>query len=1007
MFTYLTLAFITIPKSLSKDCSQVTDYEALFDCVSNYSPHCHSCHKSKTLANEPEITLGKGTYACATDKDEHCAGDVDSAGSDQYMFAMDQPYYIIKCEDDTSPTCVLDGNSKRALMHINDHKKDGKSTTIFRSITFQNGLTNGKLSAGALYLGGNTNGADVQIERCMFTSCADTTGTAIYVDKGRNAASNVRFYETTFSSNILDIEEETDSISHVTVYATCSPGTKEGNPAQGDALITKGPIEPSPSFSFSEGTCVNAFKCPAGSSNPGQTDDASGCKPCAPGSYSLGTSSEDCSPCDPDCEPGFYSPEMASVCTPCPPGQAQADPKSFSCVDCSPGTFTNVTRSTECKKCDPGSVALAEKNHCDYCGAGKYAANKTQTCENCAIGTYSVGGVDKCLDCPSGKFNQDEGGESCSSCEPGTFPDWDGENYLCTECEPGKYAEFGFQECKKCEGKGTYSPYPKSAYCSVAGAGQYPSEDRTKLIDCDINTFSIGASDTCENCTVGTFSNVSAAGCKACGMYETNSGSSITCTCLPTFITVEDIDPETRKITTRCTCPVGKTLSAGKNGEPDSCTTCDDGRFKNGPGAFGCDICDDEVISLAFYSIPGIPKSTPNSCACGPGKYWDFRPNRSNDKDKNKPDDRCEPCPTNSTGGTCTDDENEIGLTVKTLPLAPGYWRYVNVEKNMYSTVILPCEVKEACMPQTADQTADPDPVCSPGHQGPLCSVCKDDHSKNSLGVCEQCVPQTVALYFYIGSAVVVLVGTYFIVKKIFGGTVSNVFNPYHQLPMRRKGAEKAWDSLKTKLKILTSFYQIVSGLPKTLALTFPSIYRSFTKVTTIIFNVDALQIISVNCVVPTNFYTLLLITMLTPIVLALLVATLTFFQLRKINDPAKREEVKSFRFSLALCVAYIIFSSTSTIAFETFQCAKYGDDENFDDTTYYLVSDRSIDCGSQEHKNYELYAYSMILVYPIGITAIYALQLFKYRHYIANDAYIVDDATKKSSEARDDEEQI
>lgn len=106
---------------------------------------------------------------------------------------------------------------------------------------------------------------------------------------------------------------------------------------------------------------------------------------------------------------------------------------------------------------------------------------------------------------------------------------------------------------------------------------------------------------------------------------------------------------------------------------------------------------------------------------------------------------------------------------------------------------------------------------------------------------------------------------------------------------MRRKGAGKAWDSLKTKLKILTSFYQIVSGLPKTLALTFPSIYRSFTKVMAIIFNVDALQIISINCVVPTNFYTLLLITTLTPIVLALLVATLTFFQLRKINDPAKR----------------------------------------------------------------------------------------------------------------------
>ncbi|GMH72540.1 hypothetical protein TrST_g9858 [Triparma strigata] len=1102
--------------SKSTDCSQVlTTYEALFDCVSNSSP-CHSCHKSKNTAAEgTEITLATGTYTCSKDEDEHCAGDIGT-GSDQFMLALDQPFYTIKCEDDTkSGACVLDGkvsstDNQRALIHICDSSKTSKyvgKATIIRSITFTNGLTNSKLKGGALYLDGNNYGAKVEMDRCKFVTC----GTAIHVDDGRNAASTASFYESSFSDNDVDIELPTGSISTATVWSTCAPGTPTGEPKQGDALKTSGNIFGS-LYSFEVGSCTSAFECPPGQYNANQTIDDSSCELCAPGFYSSGTSEDHCRECEQgkfntksgqtgcepcpegqyqertnstscdlcgkgkfnvdtgspsrydcdnclsgtytnspgssycqDCGPGFYSAEMAFLCTPCPPGNFQPDSKATNCEICQPGTFTNVTNSTACMNCalgkyttvsssvsctscpggkagnedrisctscaagkysvagsptcfdcDKGYAAPEDSNHCNYCDAGKYANADTDNCQICAIGKYSVGGVDECPDCPDGKFNQVKGSDSCTSCEPGYVPYYDEDEKVtvCKACEPGKYAEFKFDECKLCEGNGTYSPDEGAAYCKVAGAGTYPTEDRTATNPCPKNHYSTGANDKCSACESGTYSMTGAAGCFPCGQYQTYDPQSDGCKCFGGFITTDFEE---------CTCDAGLTLEAGdktdKNSQ-DKCVACEDGRFKGGPGVFGCDLCDVEVIEGAFFSVGD--KVVASSCACGPKKYFDFR---NNCEESNRPptncnpdketDNRCEPCPENSA---CTGNEEEVGLTVKNLPIQPGFWRYVDQTKNMYSTVIMQCDVKEACMPASGQ---DPAQVCTLGHTGPLCSVCEEGHSKNTLGVCEQCVPQKIAFFFYLGAAVVVAVGLYFILRKIFGGKISNIYNPDHRLPMRAKGAGKAWDSLKTKLKILTSFYQIASGLPRTLALTFPSLYQNFCKVVGIIFNIDAVQIISFNCVVPTNFYTTLLMTTLSPLILAALVATLTFFQLRKMDNDEKRQEVLSSRFSIGLCVAYIIFSSTSTVAFETFQCAKYGTYEGFDDTTYYLIADRSINCESEEHKKYEMFAWCMIFVYPIGITVVYAYQLFVYRALIANER------RTKDVEDRDEEDRI
>lgn len=112
---------------------------------------------------------------------------------------------------------------------------------------------------------------------------------------------------------------------------------------------------------------------------------------------------------------------------------------------------------------------------------------------------------------------------------------------------------------------------------------------------------------------------------------------------------------------------------------------------------------------------------------------------------------------------------------------------------------------------------------------------------------------------------------------------------------------------------------------------------------------------------------------------LSLLLLWTTTLQLRNL-DPYATDKLKSSRFSLFYGLTYLVFASTTTMAFTSFLCQTYGDD-----STERLIADRSIDCNSDFYKNFEYLSYLMILVYPIGITALYFYQLWKHREAIKN----------------------
>ncbi|CAM9356991.1 unnamed protein product [Ascophyllum nodosum] len=83
---------------------------------------------------------------------------------------------------------------------------------------------------------------------------------------------------------------------------------------------------------------------------------------------------------------------------------------------------------------------------------------------------------------------------------------------------------------------------------------------------------------------------------------------------------------------------------------------------------------------------------------------------------------------------------------------------------------------------------------------------------------------------------------------------------------------------------------------------------------------------------------------------------------------------------SMALLITFLVYSSVSSVLFQTFDC------EVLDDGNDYLRADYSIECDTFRHRAFMIYAGFMILVYPVGIPALYAVFLFRNRKVLTDE---------------------
>lgn len=675
----------------------------------------------------------------------------------------------------------------------------------------------------------------------------------------------------------------------------------------------------------------------------------------------------------------------------------------FTCTPCTgDGEYSDVSKMSACKTAPAGKKPNSDRTGVELCAPGRYSVGGADECSECEVGKTSQEGdvgCSSCVVCGTGKYKISDctpavetqcgdcpknthslsGATSisgCKTCDEGGYSN-PGSGY-CEQCLTGKYYDEPSNECKLCP-QNTFSTsgatdvngceecpagghsQPGDGYCEQCLTGKYYNEPSNECKLCPKNTFSItGATDIngCNNCSAGEYSLEGSGYCEVCSQYMKYNETEKKCVCFATFVEIGD---------GTCMCSAGKTLVDGK------CVECEDGRYKDQPGTESCTICDTAVIKGAFDTVPGAEKTSPASCACGLGKF-------SEPLDADNPE--------STLGAVCKDCSDidlpegvncsKIGLTLATLPVKDGYWRSSKDNHN-----IVECENTESCI------RASPDDNCTAGHTGPICSVCTEGFNKNAFGVCAPCKSAGASIGFYALSGILGIVITSFALRRMFGRERLSVASVTEAIN-NATNDKKHWSNrLKTKAKILTSFYQIVSKLPSTLAVQYPDVYQGFAMALNSVFNFDAIGLISVGCFLPRSmysFYSSFLATTLTPIGLSLLLYFVTVRQKRRL-DPVASNELMSARFGLFFGLTYLIFASASTMAFTTFLCTTYGDDE-----TRYLIADRSIDCDSNVHEKYKVLSYFMILVYPVGITALYTCELWKHRLAIQNTETREDD---------------
>jgi hypothetical protein len=211
-----------------------------------------------------------------------------------------------------------------------------------------------------------------------------------------------------------------------------------------------------------------------------------------------------------------------------------------------------------------------------------------------------------------------------------------------------------------------------------------------------------------------------------------------------------------------------------------------------------------------------------------------------------------------------------------------------------------------------------------------------------------------------------------------------------------KKLAALPWD----KLRIPVVAFQIVTQFISITGLPLPDIYRSFLSWTDAV-NLNLGWLLSLECLTQIDFYQKLLITTLGPFVVAVLlvcthtavryknqVQAITEYSSQRVAAPTRTsrlEKALTKHYLVFLAMTFLIYSTVSTTVFQAFACDRIDEDINTAVTTRYLRADYSIQCDIHEHKMYKAYAAVMIIIYPLGIPALYAWLLWSNRHKLSS----------------------
>jgi len=400
----------------------------------------------------------------------------------------------------------------------------------------------------------------------------------------------------------------------------------------------------------------------------------------------------------------------------------------------------------------------------------------------------------------------------------------------------------------------------------------------------------------------------------------------------------------------------------------------------------------------------------------------------------------CEDAPANS----------DTTLTYGNLIYAnPGYWRVSNLSDSL-----IECPFGDTACLGGYDSGTD---SCQTGYEGPMCGVCSDNYFYDGTNeICDSCEGQDMALFVVcvIPMVAILIFIVFYLARKLRPETFIRVMNAVSAVSSSLKGEDGDDDddddsdedddgaesskgsagyfkrlyrkakrnkvlkmlsrntaSLKdkviSKVKILLSAFQIVSGLPATLKISFPKAVSKFLNGLSF-SNIFSINTSSMSCLsskrydyIDTLMFATVLPVVVTAVLYAMYIAEVRIVRNEtmarnlslaagggvsrlsskvKTNNTEAVDKIRGLTghyISLFLLLTYTILTSVSSTIAGAIPCVQV-DPDGVDSTigNFYLVADLSIDCASDRYAFGFAWACVTALIYPIGIPVMYYILL-------------------------------
>ncbi|CAN0083900.1 unnamed protein product, partial [Laminaria digitata] len=263
---------------------------------------------------------------------------------------------------------------------------------------------------------------------------------------------------------------------------------------------------------------------------------------------------------------------------------------------------------------------------------------------------------------------------------------------------------------------------------------------------------------------------------------------------------------------------------------------------------------------------------------------------------------------------------------------------------------------------------------CRNGYEGPYCSICSDGHATSFGFACEKCSGIAGGIVLTVVLIVFVLIGA----AGVASYTMSSKLEGDGRGPIERLTRFVPLHSIK----IVIAALQIVTQFTAIANVTYPHVYQRFLDAVNVLnFDLGWISQMSVGCVFDIGIHGRLLIATIGPIIAAMFLG-LTYAVAAK----ASRGSAESLRLirhrhiSVMLLLTFLVYSSVSSILFQMFACDDLEDGKN------YLRADYRVECDSSQHIAFQVYAGFMILLYTVGIPALYASLLFRNRGVLKDE---------------------